>query len=88
VWGGRQIEIKRPRVRSGGAGERELPRFQWAAERDPLDHHTMEAIACGVSTRNYPRTLDPITPTEREVAISSRAVSRRFVAMSAAIGST
>jgi putative transposase len=88
VLGGRQIEIKRPRVRSGSAGERELPSFQWAAARDPLDHHTMEAIACGVSTRNYPRTLDPITPTEREVAISSSAVSRRFVAMSAAIVSS
>ncbi len=88
VLGGRQIDIKRPRVRSGGAGERDLPSFQWAAERDPLDHHTMEAIACGVSTRNYPRTLDPITPSEREVSISSSAVSRRFVAMSAEIVST
>ena len=88
VLGGRQIEIKRPRVRSRGAGERELPSFQWAAERDALDHHTMEAIACGVSTRNYPRTLDPMAPSEREVAISSSAVSRRFVAMSAAIVST
>jgi transposase-like protein len=48
----------------------------------------MEAIACGVSTRNYPRTLDPMAPSEREVAISSSAVSRRFVAMSAAIVST
>jgi transposase-like protein len=88
VLGGRQIDIKRPRVRSGGAGERELPSFQWAAARDPLDHHTLEAIACGVSTRNYPRSLDPIAPSEREVAISSSAVSRRFVAMSAEIVST
>ena len=88
VLGGRQIEIKRPRVRSRGAGERALPSFEWAAERDPLDHHTMEAIASGVSTRNYPRTLDPIAPQEREVSISASAVSRRFVALSAAIVST
>jgi hypothetical protein len=77
VLGGRQIEIKRLRARSVNAGERELPSYRWAAHRDPLDQRTMEAIACGVATRKYPRVLDPLAPEEREVAVSRSAVSRR-----------
>ena len=88
VLGGRQIEIKRPRARSAAAGERELPSYRWAAARDPMDQRTMEAIACGVSTRKYPRVLDPLAPDEREVAVSRSAVSRRFVALSAAVVAT
>lgn len=88
VLGGRQIEIKRPRARSVDAGERELPSYRWAADRDPMDQRTMGAIACGVSTRKYPRVLDPLAPEEREVAVSRSAVSRRFVALSAAVVAT
>ena len=85
VLGGRQIEIKRPRARSVHAGERELPSYRWAADRDPLDQRTMEAIACGVATRKYPRVLDPLGAEEREVSVSRSAVSRRFVALSATV---
>jgi transposase-like protein len=85
VLGGRQIEIKRPRARSIDAGERELASYRWAACGDPLDHHTMEAIAAGVSTRSYRRTLDALGSDEREVATSRSAVSRRFVALSAEV---
>jgi putative transposase len=88
VLGGRQIEIKRLRARAVNAGERELPSYRWAADRDPLDQRTMEAIACGVATRKYPRVLDPLAPDEREVSVSRSAVSRRFVALSAAVVST
>ena len=31
-----------------------------AKHTDAMDAHAMEAVASGVSTRNYPRTLDPI----------------------------
>jgi putative transposase len=85
VLGGRQIEIRRPRARSAQCGERELPSYRWAADHDPLDHHTMETVAAGVSTRHYRRTLDPLPPEEREVSTSRSAVSRRFVALSAAV---
>jgi putative transposase len=85
VLGGRQIEIRRPRARSADRGERELPSYRWAADHDPLDHHTMETIAAGVATRNYRRTLDPLPNEEREVATSRSAVSRRFVALSAEV---
>jgi hypothetical protein len=61
-----------------------LPSFTWATGRDPLDHRTLEAIAVGVSTRNYHRSLEDLPPGEDERAISKRAVSRRFVALSTA----
>jgi hypothetical protein len=60
VLGGRQIEVQRPRGHSRDGHECALPSYQWAAARDPLDHHTVEAIAGGGSTRQYPRTLDPL----------------------------
>jgi transposase-like protein len=85
VLGGRQIEIRRPRARSVDGREQELPSYQWAAGSDPLDAYTMEAIAAGVSTRSYQRTLDPLPREEREVAVSRSAVSRRFVALSAVV---
>jgi transposase-like protein len=85
VLGGRRIEIKRPRARSIDGSEHELASYRWAAASDPIDQHTMEAIAAGASTRSYPRTLDPLPSQEREVAISRSAVSRRFVALSAEV---
>ena len=78
--GGRRIPIRRLRAR-GTEGELALPSFVFAADRDPLDRHTLEAIACGVSTRKYARSLDPLSETE-ERSVSKSAVSRRFVALS------
>ena len=36
------------------------PSFTYASAQDPLDAHTLKAIAVGVSTRQYARTLDPL----------------------------
>ena len=60
-----------------------LPSFQWAAATDPLDEHTLSAVAAGVSTRRYAGTLDPTPAGVAERGTSSSAVSRRFVALSA-----
>ena len=60
-----------------------LPSFQWAAATDPLDEHTLAAVAAGVSTRRYAGTLDPTPAEVAERGTSSSAVSRRFVALSA-----
>ena len=79
--GGRQIELPRLRVRSS-EGEVALASFQWASCTDALDAHTMAAVAAGVSTREYPRTLDPAPEVMRERAVSRSSVSRRFVALS------
>ena len=79
--GGRQVEVPRVRVRSA-EGEVPLASFQWAASTDPLDEHTLAAVAAGVSTRRYAGTLDPVPAEVNEQATSSSAVSRRFVALS------
>ncbi len=80
--GGRQIPVRRLRARSAEA-ELALPSFLWAADRDPLDAHTLEAVAAGVSTRRYARTLDLLPPEMPERSTSRSAVSRRFVALTA-----
>ncbi len=79
--GGRRIAIRRPRVRSIDGEELGLPSFEAASDQDPLDRHTLEAVAAGVSTRRYARTLDRLSPTETERSTSKSAVSRRFVAL-------
>ena len=61
--GGRLIPIRRLRARDT-QGELALPSFVFASDRDPLDRHTLEAIACGVSTRKYARSLDSLAETE------------------------
>ena len=80
--GGRQVAVPRLRVRSAD-GEESLPSFRWAATTDPLDEHTLAAVAAGVSTRRYAGTLDPAPAEVTERGTSSSAVSRRFVALSA-----
>ena len=79
--GGRQVELPRLRVRSP-EGEVALASFQWAASTDAMDAHTLAAVAAGVSTRDYPKLLDPIPETMDERGTSRSALSRRFVALS------
>jgi transposase-like protein len=81
--GGRRVALRRPRVRSLVGHELELPSFAFASQRDPLDRRTLEAIAVGVSTRNYVRSLEELPAGEKERSVSKSAVSRRFVALSA-----
>ncbi len=80
MLGGRQVELPRLRVRSAD-GEVPLVSFEWAAATDPLDEHTLAAVAAGVSTRRYASTLDPV-PADVTERGTSRSVSRRFVALS------
>jgi putative transposase len=61
--GGRRIALRRLRVRSVEGEEVRLTSFAWAADRDPLQRRTMEAVAIGVSSRRYARSLDPLPPT-------------------------
>jgi transposase-like protein len=79
--GGRAIAVPRLRAR-GEAGELGLPSFLWAADRDPLDNHTLAVIGAGVSTRRYRRTLDTLPTGVQETSTSKSAVSRRFVTLS------
>ena len=80
--GGRRIPVRRLRARSLEGEELALPSFVYAADRDPLDRRTMEAIACGVSTRKYGRSLEKLGDDQKDRSTSKSAVSRRFVALS------
>ncbi len=79
--GGRRIPVRRLRARSCEGDELALPSFAFAADRDPLDRRTMETIACGVSTRKYARSLEPLPAESEERSTSKSSVSRRYVAM-------
>lgn len=79
--GGRRLRIRRPRVRSEAGEELALPSYEAAARRDPLDRHTWEAMAAGISTRRYRRSLGNLPASQSEGATSKSAVSRRFVAL-------
>jgi putative transposase len=84
VLGGRRLVLPRLRARRVTGEELPLPSFAYASARDPLDAHTLETIAVGVSTRKYRRTLDPLPAGVTARAVSKSAVSRRFVALTRA----
>ena len=79
VLGGRKVAIQRPRVRTAD-GEVSLPTFQTMAHRDPLDRRVVEQMLVGVATRQYARSLEPLTADIESRGTSKSAVSRRFVA--------
>lgn len=80
--GGRRIAIQRLRARTVVGSEVGLPSLAWAAARDPLDRHTMAAVAAGVSTRRYAGTLEALPAAIEERATTRSSVSRRFIAQS------
>jgi transposase-like protein len=79
--GGRRVPITRPRARSVDGAELELPSFAFAASRDALDRHTIDAVACGVSNRKYARSLEDLPDGIEERSVSKSSVSRRYVAL-------
>ena len=83
VLGGRKVALNRPRVRANGA-EVPLPTFQLMASEDPLNRRVVEQMLLGVATRRYARSLEPLPATMVTRGTSKSAVSRRFVAKTAA----
>jgi putative transposase len=83
VLGGRKVQIRRPRVRAAGA-EVALPTFEAFADSDPLNRRVVEQMLVGVATRQYGRSLEPVGAEVRVRGTSKSAVSRRFVAKTAA----
>ena len=83
VLGGRKVQIRRPRVRAGGH-EVTLPTFEAFADTDPLNRRVVEQMLIGVATRQYGRSLEPTGPDVQTRGTSKSAVSRRFVAKTAA----
>ena len=83
VLGGRKVQIRRPRVRTEGE-EVALPTFLAFADTDPLNRRVVEQLLVGVATRQYGRSLEPTGAAIRTRGTSKSAVSRRFVAKTAA----
>jgi putative transposase len=83
VLGGRKVALRRPRVRANGE-EVPLPTFRAMASEDPLNSRVVEQMLVGVATRHYARSLDPLPATMVSRGTSKSAVSRRFVAKTAA----
>jgi transposase-like protein len=83
VLGGRKVQIRRPRVRAEGE-EIALPTFRAFADTDPLNRRVVEQMLIGVATRQYGRSLEPTGADVCVRGTSKSAVSRRFVAKTAA----
>jgi putative transposase len=80
--GGRRILVPRLRARGVDGTELVLPSFAYAARRDPLNAHTLEALAAGVATRAYARALDPLPAGQPERAVTKSGASSRSPAHS------
>lgn len=84
AMGGRRVQMKRPRVRSVSGRELQLPTWEEFAGMDPLGERAYEQMLIGVATRKYARSLEPVGAGVETRGTSKSAVSRRFVAASAA----
>lgn len=83
VLGGRKVKLERPRARQGGK-EVPLGTYEQFQLEDPLTERAVEQMLVGVSTRKYARSLEPVITSLEERGTSKSAVSRRFVAKTAA----
>jgi putative transposase len=76
TFGGRRIQVRRPRVRSRAGREAELPAVAAWRARDPLTARVLEQILLGVSTRGYAGSLEAGPPSARSRGTSKSTVSR------------
>jgi len=53
TFGGRRVQVRRPRVRQTAGGEATLPSVAVFRDRDPLSARMMQQLLAGVSTRQY-----------------------------------
>jgi putative transposase len=85
--GGRRIGVRRPRVRTVGDHERELPvaSYETFTSADLLADGVVARMLGGLSTRGYPVGLEPVGARVEQTATgtSHSAVSRRFVTATA-----
>ena len=68
--GGRQVSIRRPRVRSADrTGEVPLPTYRAVASTELLGRETLERMMAKLSTRRYGAGLEPVGPPSRRPAV-------------------
>jgi putative transposase len=80
TFGGRQLSLTCPRVRSRAGQEAALPSVRAFRATDPLTTRVMDQLLLGVSTRGYAASLEAAPVGTRSRATSKSAVSRRLVA--------
>src|SRR6266851_912812 len=79
TFGGRRVQVHRPRVRQTAGVEATLPSVAAFRDRDPLTARMMQQLLVGVSTRHYEDSLEA-RPSGRPTRGSSKsAVSRAVV---------
>lgn len=79
VMGGRKVSMAKPRVRRVAGGEVTLPAWEAFRDTDPLDERMVEQVLCGVSTRKYERSLEPLDQGRKAIGVKKSSVSRRFI---------
>lgn len=84
VMGGRRVGVRRPRARTTDNQEVMLPSWTQFSAEDPLGERAVEQMVLGVSTRKYGRSLEEGPAHVKTRGTSKSAVSRRFVAATAA----
>jgi transposase-like protein len=78
-FGGRDIVVERPRVRSKDGREVRLPLIEELRRHDPLPDRVAEQIVLGVSTRGYERSLEPIAAGTRTRRTKKSSASRALI---------
>ncbi len=79
TFGGRRVQVRRPRVRGTTGGEATLPSVAAFRGRDPLTARMMQQLLAGVSTRAYESSLEARPSGRRTRGSSKSAVSRSVV---------
>src|SRR6266536_194124 len=79
TFGGRRLQVRRPRVRQMAGGEATLPSVAAFRARDPLTARMMQQLLAGVSTRQYEASLEAPPSGRRSRGSSKSAVSRTVV---------
>jgi putative transposase len=79
TFGGRRVQVQRPRVRPTTGGEATLPSVAAFRSRDPLTARMMQQLLAGVSTRHYEASLETRPSGRRTRGSSKSAVSRTVV---------
>src|SRR6266581_983358 len=79
TFGGRRLQVRRPRVRQTAGGEATLPSVAAFRDRDPLTARMMQQLLAGVSTRQYEASLEAPPGGRRSRGSSKSAVSRTVV---------
>ena len=79
TFGGRRVQVRRPRVRRTAGGEALLPSVAAFRDRDPLTARMMQQLLAGVSMREYEGSLEARPLGRRTRSSSKSAVSRAVV---------